>query len=484
MFEILLGQLPPSKSFFVRTKSFKDGASSLRQNEPFIMTVIAVCPSPTTQKTPSTSHCPSPPPCVTISTTIRKDRTRDNNRGFGFFAGRKQLLRLDISATSDRIVGRRKGGGGGGDNDSNTTLGTMKTTTTAATTTTAGSRNPNDTSYDSTKERKKPRSRSVKKSKLFDFFTRVGENRNSNVVRKNKDTQRRHDTVFFGGVYIVSSTKTTTTATTTTTNGPPESSPGVLVRTASCRTIDTRASSSADDGSVSAATTTTTTTAAWGWSPSDGPEFHMGSPVIGRRPSDADVNPRLAGLDDHGMLSHVLFEARTLPRTPGPYASAHVLINSERLKRMIQPLRRCPAMDEIARRQAGVMAVAQTLQHTNDPGQLQDEIIDVIDKVENNHNNESRHQSGGDEQQHQRRFYSGRHADDGQKRHRIGENVGRGKTINEIHSMMMMTTNSKNKNKNNVSQRNNILHRRFVYMGVGTAKGDDGLLYLCQIFSS
>jgi hypothetical protein len=33
-----------------------------------------------------------------------------------------------------------------------------------------------------------------------------------------------------------------------------------------------------------------------------------------------------------------------------------------------------------------------------------------------------------------------------------------------------------------VADRNNMLDRRLTCMGIGTAKADDGTLYLCQLF--
>jgi uncharacterized protein YkwD len=50
--------------------------------------------------------------------------------------------------------------------------------------------------------------------------------------------------------------------------------------------------------------------------------------------------------------------------------------------------------------------------------------------------------------------------------------VTRGANLHAIHSYMMTS----------VADRNNIMDRRFTSMGVGTAKADDGTLYLCQIF--
>mmetsp|Transcript_57122 Transcript_57122/g.139221 ORF Transcript_57122/g.139221 Transcript_57122/m.139221 type:complete len:399 (-) Transcript_57122:53-1249(-) len=398
------------------------------------MTAIVVSSqSPQTPAPSSTS-----PPCVTISTT---QKSRRGSRGFGLFTNRHRQVRSDISKIDTTKVCSNGSG-------SNNSIGTMKTVTTTTTTT------ANTTASSSNNDKKNSSSSSSsnqKKSKLLDFFTRVGKNRTSNAVKK--DNKNQQDKVI-GGVYIVPSspTMTTTSSSSSSSSSSALDSPlgGGLGRTTSCRTIDARSSTSADDA-----------TAVSNWSPSDGPDFHKGAPIIARRPSGVKTDPRLADLDDQMLLSHVMFEARKLPRSPGPYASAHVLINSERQKRTVQPLRRCPAMDEIARRQAKVMAQAGKLQHTEDPVELQDEIVDIIHKIENKNDDDD--------------SVDGTSAvPEKRQDHRVGENIWRGQTIKDIHHMMMK----------NASQRNNIIHRRWVYMGVGTAKGEDGLLYLCQIFSS
>lgn len=54
---------------------------------------------------------------------------------------------------------------------------------------------------------------------------------------------------------------------------------------------------------------------------------------------------------------------------------------------------------------------------------------------------------------------------------RLGENVGRGGSVDQIHSMFM----------NSASHRGNILDGGFQYVGVGTAERD-GQIYVAQIF--
>lgn len=54
----------------------------------------------------------------------------------------------------------------------------------------------------------------------------------------------------------------------------------------------------------------------------------------------------------------------------------------------------------------------------------------------------------------------------------IGENVGRGDTENQIHRAFM----------DSYYHRANILSRTFRHMGIGTARGSDGRLYVDEIF--
>lgn len=106
------------------------------------------------------------------------------------------------------------------------------------------------------------------------------------------------------------------------------------------------------------------------------------------------------------------------------FASDHVLINRERMKRNIKPLNRNIAMDNLARKIAEEMAAAKGLKPLTTT-------------------------------------YVG--------------NVLRGDNIRSIHRSTMM-------NKEG-DERKNILNVYFQEMGVGTCLGDDELLYICQLFS-
>jgi uncharacterized protein YkwD len=106
------------------------------------------------------------------------------------------------------------------------------------------------------------------------------------------------------------------------------------------------------------------------------------------------------------------------------FASNHVLINRERMKRGLRPLTRNIAMDELARKSAEAMATSCGL--------------NALPTT-----------------------YVG--------------NVLRGESIRSIHRSTMLQKQGR--------ERQNILNPYFQDFGVGTCKGDDGMLYMCQLFS-
>lgn len=106
------------------------------------------------------------------------------------------------------------------------------------------------------------------------------------------------------------------------------------------------------------------------------------------------------------------------------FASNHVLVNRERMKRGLRPLSRNVAMDNLARKSAEAMAASKGL---------------------------NAHPT----------TYVG--------------NVLRGDSIRSIHRATMLQKQGR--------ERANILNPYFQDFGVGTCKGDDGQLYMCQLFS-
>lgn len=172
-----------------------------------------------------------------------------------------------------------------------------------------------------------------------------------------------------------------------------------------------------------------------GWSSSGSPNHHHGSPLLVRRAvSQRTINPYGLELGDEEMLGRIMIRSRKLPKNDGYISSNHVMINNERTKRFITPLKRMPEMDEIAREQARLMAADGKLYHQD--------ALDLAKKMGQEHEC------------------------------RVGENVTCGCNLQRIHKAMTKSP----------ADINNIIDRRFTSMGVGTAKAADGTLYLCQLF--
>jgi uncharacterized protein YkwD len=172
------------------------------------------------------------------------------------------------------------------------------------------------------------------------------------------------------------------------------------------------------------------------WNSSGASDHHKGAPRIAKNFSQRRINPNNIHLSEEEMVGRMMLKSRKLPKNNGYIISNHVMINNERTRLSIAPLKRMPVLDEIARAQAKIMAEEDQLFHSN-PEELREEIA-------------------GQE--------VGR---------RIGENVAKGADLRAIHKNMMT---------NSLADKNNLLDRRYTSMGVGTGKGSDGTLYLCQIF--
>jgi uncharacterized protein YkwD len=119
----------------------------------------------------------------------------------------------------------------------------------------------------------------------------------------------------------------------------------------------------------------------------------------------------------------------------GELCSEHVRINFERERRCLDPLKRCRALDRMACEHAERMAGMQALI----PSAL------TLDEL--------KRQLGGCA--------------------KAGENVFRGFSVQELHCSSMQS--------DQVCIRN-ILSKNFTELGVGTAKGNDGMIYMVQLF--
>ena len=139
---------------------------------------------------------------------------------------------------------------------------------------------------------------------------------------------------------------------------------------------------------------------------------------------------RLQAAREFGLM---LAKNKRLPTVcPGFVSSNHVLVNQERTTMHLPALTRRIELDELAREFAQAMAKSGKLQRC-DPLDLDDgfQLCDTF-----------------------------------------GVNVACGPSVQEIHDKMLQ----------NPSERNKMVDRRYSQMGMGTAKGKNGKLYLCQIF--
>jgi hypothetical protein len=118
------------------------------------------------------------------------------------------------------------------------------------------------------------------------------------------------------------------------------------------------------------------------------------------------------------------------------FSCCHMLVNRERIVRDLPVLKRSIFLDDLARLHARNMADAQIVRHSVDSTEALQSIL---------------------------------------KSEMVGEDVKRGISTREMHRRTMDAPLS------NPSRRNN-LSKHFTEIGVGTAKGEDGKLYLCQLF--
>ena len=204
---------------------------------------------------------------------------------------------------------------------------------------------------------------------------------------------------------------------------------------ASSDSSESSSSSLGDNGSNRSLSRSTATTATFpppGWKSTERRSFLQHQPLMVSDPENIDKELES---DPVAALGKVMAQSKLLPSTDY-YCSNHIMVNDERVKRMTAPLSRLRELDDLARHHAEQMAKSQVLFHSN-PATITNKF--------------------------QRPF------------RRMGENVASGANIRDIHTNMMEKPES-------CSDKYNILHRCYTHMGMGTAKGDDGTLYLCQIF--
>ena len=150
--------------------------------------------------------------------------------------------------------------------------------------------------------------------------------------------------------------------------------------------------------------------------------------------SRRDLNQTLQLSDEERQAEwgKAISDARRLPST-GQYINNHILVNKERVKRTIPALKRSRDLDFVARWHAEIMASEGSVRHS-DPSQVQA----ILDE-------------------------SGAY---------LGENVACGESVQSIHQEMLES----------VGDLRNMTDRRYKEMGMATARGANGELYLCQLF--
>lgn len=173
------------------------------------------------------------------------------------------------------------------------------------------------------------------------------------------------------------------------------------------------------------------------WRSSEDQGYHLHAPLIAQKvlcsKERQNINsPSHSIAEEMYALNEAMERARKLPRTCY-FSNNHIMVNTERTKRVVPSLNRNLDLDTLARWHAESMAASAQTFHSNP--------VQIYSKLK-------------------------------KPSRRIGENVAVGETIRDIHRQMM----------DKKGDRNNILDRRYTEMGMGTAKGRNGELYLCQIF--
>jgi hypothetical protein len=167
------------------------------------------------------------------------------------------------------------------------------------------------------------------------------------------------------------------------------------------------------------------------WKVCDSKTYHDHSPLITQRRTR-----NVPKVGDEAMeLSVAMARSRKLPGH-WYFSNNIILVNKARCLRNTPALSRDMELDGIARAHAEIMAMTGIAAHS-DPSTLRSKLSGPC--------------------------------------RRIGENVAKGNSIKDIHTEIMESPKRE-------ADRNNLLDRRYTCMGIGTSKGHDGTLYMCQLF--
>ncbi|CAB9497643.1 expressed unknown protein [Seminavis robusta] len=174
------------------------------------------------------------------------------------------------------------------------------------------------------------------------------------------------------------------------------------------------------------------------WMSSDEPGHHRHSPLVAQQVLVAQQEKGVKIIpetreDEIRNLNIAMARAKELPRT-SYFTSNHVMVNRVREKRNVPPLGRSPELDEVARWHAQQMAEAAEGMFHADP-------TEIVSRL-------------------------------GKPSRRIGSNVAVGESVRHMHAKMMEKR----------GDFNNLIDRRYIQFGMGTAPGPNGDLYMCQIY--
>ena len=188
----------------------------------------------------------------------------------------------------------------------------------------------------------------------------------------------------------------------------------------------------------SARSVTQSTACGTSWKSCEREGYHNHSPLVAQtvlyaqQGRGATVHPSSFS-EELRNLNITMESARELPRNCY-FGNNHVMVNRVREGHLVPPLNRSHDLDTLARWHAEAMAALDGGAFHADPNDLQAKLK--------------------------------------KPSRRIGSNVAVGESVRRIHQQMMYKK----------GDYNNIVDRRYTEMGMGTARGRSGEIYLCQIF--
>lgn len=165
------------------------------------------------------------------------------------------------------------------------------------------------------------------------------------------------------------------------------------------------------------------------------------------------INARKINLKRTPLQKRLIDEKlQSMPRR-SCFASNHIMVNRERVICGIDPLTRLSSLDEMARHHASLMSEEDRIFN------IDVSTVDLSSLVEN-------------ELVHTTKIKNERRSAEPPQCTEFAQNVSSGESIDIIHHKFM----------NSKKARSNIYDSSFRFFGLGSSRGSDGKLYICQIF--